>query len=482
MQNVPSLYILYQLRITYDFRHRYSLKPELHSPLNYQPIGSRGSLACPNQIHMQACGEVFPRFQHQPSCHPLHQPVLPLTYNNNNNNHNNKYSRPTTTSDDTDTYTVASATNDKMESTRPTLIRTTTSSSDCRVPGMDHEQSNPLSTPHPGLQRNKTSTSLDMSWSGLKNAFVGGTSSGSTTKTHASNSVSGETSGAASHRSLFARSRKSSFAHSRKSSLSIRSSASTIPNSPELQAMLKQKEAPDLESVNRVIEELKLGPGSLDGKAGYISGLERLANQLGKTREDCKTQLTRAMKARSEGRDEVCRSLCLQIVQNQYSEVATKVYAYNILSTQASPGQAIHFLNESLKLVKGPMKDEPEAGQILGVINMLRESACGRKTKQKERIIPAQERGDGSAAEEKGPSSPGSPSGGMEMPIRRRAPGMFLQLPKPAMSLERSALSVNDHTPRTEKILKWSTEERKEVEDMPVAVPVSFANGKAVAE
>jgi len=246
--------------------------------------------------------------------------------------------------------------------------------------------------------------------------------------------------------------------------------------------MLKQKEAPNLESVNRVLEELKLGPGSLDGKAEYISGLERLANQLGKTREDCKTQLTRAMKARSEGRDEVCRSLCLQIVQNQYSEVATKVYAYNILSTQASPGQAIHFLDESLKLVKGPMKDEPEVDRLLGLINVLRESALGRKKKQKERIVAPQERGDGSAAEEKGASNPNSPSGGLEMPLRHRTPGMFLQLPKPALSVEKPAMRLNDRTPRTEEILKWSTEERKEGEDMPVADPVSFASGKAVAE
>ncbi|KAK4550279.1 hypothetical protein LTR36_003246 [Oleoguttula mirabilis] len=378
----------------------------------------------------------------------------------------------------------------------PIPMRTTTFAADCKTPETNDATGTSLPMPptstasksRPILARNPTSQTLSKSWSSLKRTFsggVGGSSDANLCKIPPSGLVSRDTSTPASPVSLFAHSRTNSigdifnFGRSRTSS-GPSSPQLTVPNSPQLRSMLKPNEVPDLQSVNRALEQVKAIPGEEQGKVVFIDQLTRLAAELTGISDDAKSKLTQAMKARSDGRYEVCRGLCLEIVHSSYSEVPTKVYALNILSTQATPIQAVKYTEEASKLCKQHLKDSPEYEKILSVIAMLRESAVNKLAKHKDHIVAPQDRkktnrkedrggdcsgkrGDGSEPDQQGGQmqiedwpargrsrNTSHDDRGLEMPLRHRDHDLTLQLPRPA-------ISTGATTPRTEKILDWTT-------------------------
>ena len=219
---------------------------------------------------------------------------------------------------------------------------------------------------------------------------------------------------------------------------------SSADGSPEIQAMLKWEVVPDLELVNQALEQLSCrSEGEDTCPSGTQQQLQLLATLLATARADGKKLLTEAMHARSIGHTEICRAKCVQIVHSPHVESETKVYAYNILSTMASVGQAERFLNESAKLVQQMMSEDGEKEKLLGAIAVLREGArekegCHRRVESRD-VMRKMSKGSESAV--------GSVS---EQP----EPMMHLELPKPAFAME----DPKKVTPMTEKILEWAGE------------------------
>lgn len=151
---------------------------------------------------------------------------------------------------------------------------------------------------------------------------------------------------------------------------------SPLPDSPDVQELFRKhdkKTCPDLEAVSRALNSLRVQ--SRPGDNEYITSLTRLATSLELSRADSKKALIQAMQARDAGRNEVCRSLCLSIVQNSHADIDTRVYSYNILSTLASPGQAMNYLAEAYALVQENQDAHPECAKLLGVIALLKDGA-----------------------------------------------------------------------------------------------------------
>lgn len=191
----------------------------------------------------------------------------------------------------------------------------------------------------------------------------------------------------------------------------------------------------DLDAVNRRLESAA-PHGSSVNFASKVSDLEFHQHQV----QACKKLLNEAMNERSRGNLEICRAKCVQIINSYYTaDVETVVYAYNILSTQASLGQAAHFLDVSMKLVKRNLKTKPELEKLIGVIKCLRESA-------EERDEKASRRAKGQGSEERG-----------EVQRGRKGKGMQLELPKPVLAMNNEEPQP---TPKAEKILEWSTPEK----------------------
>ncbi len=160
------------------------------------------------------------------------------------------------------------------------------------------------------------------------------------------------------------------------------------------------------------------------------------------------------MQARSDGKYEICRANCLLIVHSRYAEIETRIYAYNILSTQAScVRQADRFLDNSAALVNGGnLCDVAKKERLLGVIALLRESAKKRAGKAPQ--TTAEE-----AATENQLSDTwyhrGSPKwqrSVVDEAVKNENGCTNLSLPDPATMDERSI------TPRAEKIFKWAGE------------------------
>jgi hypothetical protein len=112
--------------------------------------------------------------------------------------------------------------------------------------------------------------------------------------------------------------------------------------------MIKREVIPDLEAVNSALEAVNNSPDDSDGeKTTCVRQLSALTADLETAHKDGKKLLNEAMQARSVDHPEICRSKCLQIIHSPYAEVDTKIYAFNILATQASIGHAERYLDES---------------------------------------------------------------------------------------------------------------------------------------
>lgn len=167
-------------------------------------------------------------------------------------------------------------------------------------------------------------------------------------------------------------------AASGQSSASQSGTTSPMPRTPDFLGLVRDLNTtwPDLESVNEVLEAHRLEAPA--DNAPVFDELTTLAATLKAARLDSKKTLTKAMKERDNGNCEICRALCIDIVQRMIAGVDTKVYAYNILSTMASPGQAFNYLAEAWTLVKQHEAEHPEYIRLLGVIAMLKEGAVAR--------------------------------------------------------------------------------------------------------
>lgn len=229
-------------------------------------------------------------------------------------------------------------------------------------------------------------------------------------------------------------------------------SGTATPRTPEVRDLFYGTMIPDLAAVNRALDSLR--DTKMPANDPYVSNLTHLAAELEKHRSDCKKILTQAMKQRDNGNAEICRALCLSIVQSKASEIDTKVYAYNILSTQASPGQSLTYLQEAWNLVKEVEHVRPDAKKLLGVIAVLKEGAVAKEGSKKmfkangERDydfeafgLPDLERS--ATAPKK--ASEGAMAAGM-------TPRQLLKVPKAELPKEVDGVM----TPRTEKIFRWA--------------------------
>ncbi|KAK4628876.1 hypothetical protein CLAFUW4_08218 [Fulvia fulva] len=249
---------------------------------------------------------------------------------------------------------------------------------------------------------------------------------------------------------------------------SVATSGTASPRTPEVQALFEKdlkgdRHCPNLDAVNRALESLRASAAAGDQ---YVSNLEELAKVIQRSRTDSRKALTDAMKARDQGQHEVCRALCLSIVQNKHAEADTQVYAYNILSTQASPGQAMTYLNEAYKLAKENEARGLNCDKMLEVIAVLREGAMA-----KDGAVASK----GGKTGSKGPSSNGV-AGSANSKLDLDAGELDKKLKNLAMedpNLRRDSLSPKDLlavpkgdlpsgmlTPKTEKIFKWAAKQQ----------------------
>ncbi|CAK4031350.1 Hypothetical predicted protein [Lecanosticta acicola] len=233
-------------------------------------------------------------------------------------------------------------------------------------------------------------------------------------------------------------------------------SGAATPRTPEIRELFASTRTPDLWAVNRAL--VSLGEeGKAEDEAWRIK-LTSLQTELEARRLDSRRLLTQAMKQRDQGNHEVCRALCLNLVQGEFSaEVDTKVYAYNILSTQASPGQALSFLQDAYHLVREHEHPRPDAKKLLGIIAVLKEGAVAREGNKKmfkgngERdwefeAFGLPELETAAATVPKAAAAPVTPKQLLKVPVQ--------ELPK--------ALGGGAMTPRTEKIFKWAAVREKE--------------------
>ncbi|KAI5366549.1 hypothetical protein Slin14017_G041890 [Septoria linicola] len=237
---------------------------------------------------------------------------------------------------------------------------------------------------------------------------------------------------------LLSSKKKQSIESGRSSLVNSGTASPTRTDTPEVKTIFAKKTCPDLDAVSRALESLKVQ--AREPEDPLVLNLKSLEKKIQGAREDCAKLLTRAMQARDRQQYEMCRALCIQIVHNQHSKIETKVYAYNILSTQASPGQAMNFLNEAAKLVK--QCDGPEKDKLSGIVAMLQEHALVKENNR--------EAAKHNASTTQQVLDLGTFERAPTMPKSVKAPdGNILQLPKE--DLPKGAL-----TPKSEKIFNWA--------------------------
>ncbi|KAM3419802.1 hypothetical protein BST61_g3133 [Cercospora zeina] len=252
---------------------------------------------------------------------------------------------------------------------------------------------------------------------------------------------------------LLAPKKKSTTAESSKSSAANSGTAS--PNrvdTPEVKTIFAKKTCPDLDAVSRALESLK--SQAREPEDPLVVNLRSLEEKIKGAREDGAKLLTRAMEARDVGRYEMCRALCIQIVQNQHSKVETKVYAYNILSTQASPGQVMNFLNEAAKLVK-QCEEGADKDKLTSVVAMLQARGLVRES---EREVARQEAGsrmNGTSGE--GRASPGRKMNGGGSPSRKMNGGGSPSRKTNGRGSPSPKAGSGTMTPKSEKIINWAS-------------------------
>lgn len=167
---------------------------------------------------------------------------------------------------------------------------------------------------------------------------------------------------------------------------------SPTPKTSNVRAIFQKSTCPDLNSVNRALEELRLQSTSENDP--FVQHLSKLQSEIRGAEQDCKKFLALAMQERDLKKYEVCRGLCIRIIHNQHSHANTKVYAYNILATQASPGQAEHFLNAATKLVNEEIPSSDKK-KLLSVIAKLRIGANAKESKCKITRLNGASNGEG---------------------------------------------------------------------------------------
>lgn len=229
--------------------------------------------------------------------------------------------------------------------------------------------------------------------------------------------------------------------HSDKAS-SHSGSNSPLPDSADVQDLFKKhnkQTCPDLEAVSRALNSLRAQ--SRPGDIEYVTSLTRLATSLELSRADSKRALNQAMQARDAGRVEVCRSLCLSIVQNSHADIDTRVYSYNILSTMASPGQAMNYLTDAFKLVEENIETHPECEKLLGVIALLKDGAIEK---------------DGGCLNKQAVQA-NQKLCELSMPPTIPREATCAQTSKNSLELPKGNIRGGVLTPMTEKILSWAT-------------------------
>lgn len=237
------------------------------------------------------------------------------------------------------------------------------------------------------------------------------------------------------------------------------SSSSSIIHSPDVQAMVKHEVVPDLNAVNTALEAISNGVSnssdSEEERQECVRELTTIANSLTIAHKDAKKILVAAMDARGHGKVEVCRGLCWEIIRNPLAEAVTKIYAYNILATQASPGNQQHFLKYSTELVHQEVKDVAQKGKLLGAIALLRESNREKCQVQKKKTAEK----DAMVAETKSTNA-WHEHGNAEW---RRQVAEKSARSSAASSPELKPIADGIRTPKTEKILQWANGDLKGV-------------------
>ncbi|KAF2217832.1 hypothetical protein CERZMDRAFT_92475 [Cercospora zeae-maydis SCOH1-5] len=256
---------------------------------------------------------------------------------------------------------------------------------------------------------------------------------------------------------------------------SAANSGTASPNrvdTPEVKTIFATKTCPDLDAVSRALESLKAQ--AREPEDPLVVNLRSLEKKIQGAREDCAKLLTRAMQSRDQGRYEMCRALCIQIVQNQHSKVETKVYAYNILSTQASPGQVMNFLDEAAKLVK-QCEEGAEKDKLTSVVAKLRERGLAKEREreaarqesrgrmdgnsEERRASPAEKTNGGSSPSRttNGGSSPSRTINGGNSPSRKTNGGKSPSRKTNGGGSPSPKAGNGAMTPKSEKIINWAS-------------------------
>lgn len=264
----------------------------------------------------------------------------------------------------------------------------------------------------------------------------------------------------------------------------------SAPGSPELEARLQNLESfSDLNWVNQALEEIRQRQSSPDNhddrKEAYIASLNTLSYTITCETKRCRILLKEALKACDQEKPECCRALCLEIVRNPYAEeVPVKVYAHNILSTFASPGQAEVYLDVATRLLMNydKLDGAGEFQALLETVELLRKGAKKRETRARRLTRLDEECGEDEACsgikwrDKKRPrtevggdghtssnrqnfrisSSAGDQKGTMAGSDENR--GKYgMRLTKAGLDKPNTDDSVL-MTPRTEKIIRWAFE------------------------
>lgn len=171
------------------------------------------------------------------------------------------------------------------------------------------------------------------------------------------------------------------------SSASSSRSTSTI-NSPQIQALIKHEIVPELDAVNRALDVVNNSSSDSDeDKTRCINHLSTLAARLQSERRDMKTLLNTAVRMRDEGKPEICRGLCLEVINNPLADAASKVIAYTNLAVLASPEQDARFLDLATKMAEELIKDQWEKDALLEIIAIRRHSIEQKAAMEGERRL-----------------------------------------------------------------------------------------------
>ncbi|SMY23881.1 unnamed protein product [Zymoseptoria tritici ST99CH_1A5] len=154
---------------------------------------------------------------------------------------------------------------------------------------------------------------------------------------------------------------------------------SPLPDTPDLQTLFRahptSSTCPNLPAVNRALNALRADSTAATSHPDHLTSLTLLASTLTAARASSRKTLSQAMLARDSGKYEICRALCLGILQDPRAgaDVETKVYACAILSTLASKGQSLTFLVEGMEILERACRDGERDEDVGGLEDGLKE-------------------------------------------------------------------------------------------------------------